>query len=532
MLGIFIMAIVLSAILLPLKAYSAKDNIVFSDLSAEWQKKTVYSAVDRGIVQGYEDGTFKPNQKVTEAEFAIMLAKSATDIDVIIANPEQNVHWAQPVYDELGKYELPFLGYQENLSKNGPLSRGLAAKIIARVYGFELNVIEAVDFMYENDLSKGRGGNKDFESYGAFDFITRAEAVALLDTMYPIKQVTFKGIASYANDGQIVTNALYRSKDLPVNSKLTMQGRYSLFQGKKCLNSWEDISLAEQYGRQYAHTYLIDQKDNRLVWSNFDKEIEFTEKTSQGSLFLVNQNYPVAKEYKSNQMINLAANTSQYLRVSKNDMYIDEVVFTPLKSMLNDLYADGANKLVLISAYRSYQTQNGLFQSRVNALKASLGLEKAQRKVATSTAIPGSSEHQTGLAIDFSQINNMSLGQNFAATTEGQWLENNSWKYGFVVRYAMDKMDITGIMYEPWHLRYVGVPHAEIMYKLDLCLEEYMDYISREKALDFTDYQGYTHRVYYFNATNSEALLSFLYLSDSVQSISGDGKGGIIVTTK
>ncbi len=525
---VFVMSFVLGYLLLPYRVFSADNNIAFSDLTDEWQKKTIYSAVDRGIVAGYEDGTFKPNQKVTEAEFAVMIAKSVTHIDAFNTKPS-DIHWAQPFYDELGKYELPFLGYQDTQYKNSPLSRGRTAKIIARLYGFDLNVVEAVSFMYENDLSKGRDEKKDFESYGAFEMLTRAEATALLDAVYHKSQVAFNGIQSDLSDGKIGTGVLYSSKDLPVNSELNSNGRYALFQGKTYINSFADISLAKQNGRQFANTYLIDQKNKRLLWSNFNREIDFTGSTSQGNLFLINHNYPVANEYKSNKMLNTAAYTSKYLRVSGNNMYIDEAVFNPLQSMLNDIYNDGANKLVLISAYRSYQTQNMLFQNRVNGLKSSMGLENAQKKVATSTAIPGSSEHQIGLAIDFSS--NTDLSQSFANTKEGQWLNNNSWRYGFVVRYAMDKMNITGIISEPWHLRYVGVPHAEIMYKSGLCLEEYLDYVSHERMLPFSDYQGYTYKVYYFNSTNSDDLLSFLYLSNRIKSISGDGKGGIIVTS-
>jgi len=530
--SILVMSLVLSCILFPYKEYSAKENVVFSDLTGELQKQTVYWAVDRGIVRGYEDGTFRPNQKVTEAEFATMIAKSANGIDGLMAKTSQDVHWSQPVYDALGQYELPLLGYNDTKIKNSPLSRGQAAKIIARTYGFDLNIVEAVDFMYENDLDQSSGENKDLGNYRAFESVSRAEAVAFLNAMYNKNQVTFREIQSEISDGKIVSKVWYRSMDLPVNAELSTNGRYALFQGKIYIASFADCSLAKQKGKEFANTYLIDQKDKRLVWSNFDREIEFTDNTSQGSLFLINQNYPVAKDYKANKMVNTAACTSQYLRVSANNMYIDEAAFNPLNAMLKDIYDSGAKNLVLISTYRSYQTQNSLFYSRVNALKSSLGLEKATNKVATSTAIPGSSEHQIGLAIDFSTSNSMDLTQSFANINEGKWLYNNSWKYGFVVRYAKEKTSITGIISEPWHLRYVGVPHAEIMSKAGLCLEEYMDYVSHEKMLQFSDYQGNNYQVYYFNSINAEDLLNFLYLNDKVQSISGDGKGGIIVTCK
>jgi len=363
---IFAASFVLSILLFTCKAYSANPIIPFSDLTEEWQKEAVYWAVDRGIVHGYEDGTFRPNIKVTEAEFAIMLAGSVNNNELSVAQPVADAHWAQSTYDELSKYGLPLLGYKDTVLKNSPITRGQAAKIIARIYGFDLNVVEAVDFMYENDLSKGNGNIKDLENYGAFDYLNRAQAIAFLNAMYTKKQVTFKGIQSDVSDGNVATGVLYSSKDLPFNYDLSAKGRYALFQGKTYLSSFEDISLAEQNGRQFANTYLIDQKDKKLVWSNFARELDFTASTSQGNLFLINRNYPVTKDYVANKMLNMAAFTSEYLRVSVNDMRIDEVVFNPLKSMLDDICAAGANKLVLISTYRSYQTQNMLFWSRVN----------------------------------------------------------------------------------------------------------------------------------------------------------------------
>lgn len=530
MMCIFAVLLVLSILLYTREVYSANHIITFTDLTEEWQKEAIYSAVDRGIVKGYDDGTFKPNKKVSEAEFVTMLARSINNNEFYFGKTAEDDHWAQSTYDELGEYKLPLLGYKDTVLKNSPIRRGQAAKIIARIYGFDLNLVEAVDFMYENDLSKGNGNKENFENYGAFDILNRSQAIALLNAMFTKKQVTFNGIQSDVSAGKVATGVLYSSKDLPVNTYPSAKGRYALFQGERYITSFEDISLVEQYATQYENAYLIDQKDKQLLWSNFDRELEFTANTTQGNLFLINHKYPVSEDYIPNKMLNTAEFTSEYLRVSVNDMRIAEVVYNPLKLMSEDIYAVSADKLVLISAYRSYQTQNMLFQNRVNGLKIFMGLENAEKKVATYIARPGSSEHQVGLAIDFSTLNNMSLAQSFANRKEGQWLSSNSWKYGFVVRYPMNKTNITGIIYEPWHFRYVGVPHAEIMYELDLCLEEYLDYLSEEKMLQFSDYQGYTYQIYYFNSLNSADLLNFLYLSNRIQSISGDGKGGIIVT--
>lgn len=121
---------------------------------------------------------------------------------------------------------------------------------------------------------------------------------------------------------------------------------------------------------------------------------------------------------------------------------------------------DGFNIYVL-SGYRSYETQTGLY----NRYCARDGQEKAD----TYSARPGHSEHQTGLAIDVN-----SVSYSFASTPEGQWIAANSYKYGFIVRYGQNKESLTGYAYEPWHIRYVGVAMAQAVYDSGLCLEEYL----------------------------------------------------------
>ena len=96
---------------------------------------------------------------------------------------------------------------------------------------------------------------------------------------------------------------------------------------------------------------------------------------------------------------------------------------------------------------------------------------------ATSSVItfPGCSEHEGGLAFDINSATFISLLQGFADTEEGQWLEEHSYAYGFILRYPSGKEYITGIEYEPWHFRYVGREAAAIMTEEELCLEEFWD---------------------------------------------------------
>jgi len=115
----------------------------------------------------------------------------------------------------------------------------------------------------------------------------------------------------------------------------------------------------------------------------------------------------------------------------------------------------------ILSSFRSYETQKGLYQRYVNTY----GQAAADR----FSAQPGKSEHQTGLAFDLGWIDDT-----YGETAEGKWLASNCYKYGFIIRYPQDKEEITGYMYEPWHVRYLGNPLATEVYNSGLCLEEYL----------------------------------------------------------
>ncbi|MBQ2766381.1 MAG: M15 family metallopeptidase, partial [Clostridia bacterium] len=88
----------------------------------------------------------------------------------------------------------------------------------------------------------------------------------------------------------------------------------------------------------------------------------------------------------------------------------------------------------------------------------------------------GSSEHQTGLCVDMHNL--PAASKDFANEDAYKWLKENCWKFGFILRYPEDKTEITGISFEPWHYRYVGRYHAQRIYQMNMCLEEYIAYIS------------------------------------------------------
>lgn len=127
------------------------------------------------------------------------------------------------------------------------------------------------------------------------------------------------------------------------------------------------------------------------------------------------------------------------------------------------------------SSYRTYAKQVNLFKNKISRVQATGKThEKAVEEAGTVVAVPGTSEHQLGLSLDFVTNRYKKLDEGMRNTNEYKWIEENGWKYGYVIRYPKGKSDITGIISEPWHLRYVGIPAAKLISEQGVCLEEFL----------------------------------------------------------
>lgn len=137
---------------------------------------------------------------------------------------------------------------------------------------------------------------------------------------------------------------------------------------------------------------------------------------------------------------------------------------------------------IVCSAYRTQEYQQGLFDRKVQRLLEdktnSYTKEEAAAAAARSVAVPGTSEHQLGLALDIIDNRNWRLDESQAEMPTQQWLMENSWRYGWILRYPNEKSQITGIIYEPWHYRYVGREVAAEIHASGLCLEEYLQLLT------------------------------------------------------
>ncbi|MBQ8965284.1 M15 family metallopeptidase [Ruminococcus sp.] len=156
----------------------------------------------------------------------------------------------------------------------------------------------------------------------------------------------------------------------------------------------------------------------------------------------------------------------------------ESVTATHLEKLLTAAENEGIY-LSVISGYRSEDYQQMLWEKEISAeMGRGLSYKEAAAKVGKTLALPGCSEHSTGLAADFGVRGSDDIDPRFNRTAEGRWLCRNCAEFGFILRYPPMKEHITGIDHEPWHFRYVGHEAAELMTRSGICLEEFLHFYS------------------------------------------------------
>ena len=170
----------------------------------------------------------------------------------------------------------------------------------------------------------------------------------------------------------------------------------------------------------------------------------------------------------------LPENYEMELATLSNGLKVDQRICEDLEAML-DACREAGLRPVVCSAYRTQATQVRLYNNKIARLRAA-GWDETTllAEAARWVAPPGTSEHQTGLALDIVSAGYQLLDEAQADTAEQKWLMEHCWEYGFILRYPEDKTEITGIGYEPWHYRYVGRETAAAIRESGLCLEEYL----------------------------------------------------------
>ena len=159
-----------------------------------------------------------------------------------------------------------------------------------------------------------------------------------------------------------------------------------------------------------------------------------------------------------------------------NGKKVDSRIYPELQEMFNDARAQGYG-LFVREGYRTQEEQQQLMDEKIEAYENEGKSKSEAKKLAEQwVAIPGTSEHQLGIAVDINADTTKSSRDDVY-----NWLAENAHTYGFIKRYPSNKTDITGVINEPWHYRYVGKEAASKIYSQGICLEEYID------TLGYTD---------------------------------------------
>lgn len=240
---------------------------------------------------------------------------------------------------------------------------------------------------------------------------------------------------------------------------------------------WQNqIDQKEHEQKEVTNRESNNPQNELMLDSRFFNQIEEVdgEKTIQNGeniLALVNKEYVLPGSYKPQDLVRPKVNFS-FGDEDIEKSYIRKEAAAALESMFDAAAKQGIN-LYAASGYRSYKRQTEVFRAETNKV----GEEQAEQAV----AVPGNSEHQTGLAMDITSENvQFRLTEEFGEKPEGQWLADHAYEYGYVLRYPKEKEKITGYQYEPWHFRYVGKEAAATMHQKGWTLEEYFAHVKKE----------------------------------------------------
>ncbi len=235
----------------------------------------------------------------------------------------------------------------------------------------------------------------------------------------------------------------------PTTGWLKMDGKsYYLDESGRMVTGWLELEDKQRY---------FTQEGTMAIGKVLIDGVPYYFSSTGDHVLLVNSWNPVPDDF-------------QVDLVYFNSWPVARECYDALVAMLTDLRKAG-NYYEITSIYRSEATQQYIWDKRLRNYQLSgYSYEAALEAVSKSVAVPGTSEHHLGLAVDISGGH--------------EWLAENGWKYGFIVRYPEGKTDVTGIIYEPWHYRYVGTELAAELQELGLCLEEYMDMLTEQAGSD------------------------------------------------
>lgn len=242
-----------------------------------------------------------------------------------------------------------------------------------------------------------------------------------------------------------------------------------------------------------------------------------------GDLILVNTDTAYVEENPT-EIVSIYDHKTDNYHVSGTETSLRQPALDALNQMLDAFYvATGHQDMIVISGYRTTQQQQELYDA---------DLAETGEQTSTRVALPGHSEHESGYALDFSLYTD-GVQYDYDGTGEYAWINENCAHYGYVLRYAEDKQETTGIQAEPWHYRYVGQPHATYMMENNVCLEEYLTLLKNytaDEPLSIINWDGEIYQVYYVATDTSTDSTYVMVPPDAKYTISGNNSDGFIVT--
>jgi zinc D-Ala-D-Ala carboxypeptidase len=283
------------------------------------------------------------------------------------------------------------------------------------------------------------------------------------------------------------------------------------------MKKWGFLVIVVLFLGYAAARYLPDtgnlaDKNNKIqkesIRDSDSLKVVTQDQVYQGDLLLVNKQYPVHEDSVKSDIVTLFDQTDlvQGYGLLDTSIRLSESVAHKFNKMIKAAEKDGVNHFLISSGYRDFDEQEQLYEEK-----------------GSDYALPAQySEHNLGLSLDIG-----SSQSEMSKAPEGKWLEKNSWKYGFILRYPKDKTEITGIKYEPWHFRYVGLPHSAIIHEKGIVLEQYLDLLKENSEIS-TVVDGKTYTVSYYPVSG---YTSIKIPKEGQYKTSGDNMDGVIVTT-
>lgn len=244
------------------------------------------------------------------------------------------------------------------------------------------------------------------------------------------------------------------------------------------------IGWIEEDGKKYYY----DENSVMLTdWQEIDEQLYYFKESgamATGKVEIDGQNRYFGSDGSEILLVNpwnfLPENYDPEIITINGWQYSNSICYGALMEMLQACKNAGLQPYIA-SAYRTHGDQVWLYNNKIQRLIAEGYSEADAHKLAgTVVAVPGTSEHELGLAFDLVDDSYRNLDEAQENTPVQKWLMENSWKYGFILRYPSSKSEATGIIYEPWHYRYLGKDLAKEVYDSGLCLEEYLDSLTTE----------------------------------------------------